>query len=180
AMATQLYHISEDGNIQEFLPRPSKSQWGFHSYVWAITDQRLHNYLLPRDCPRICLVKNEESLQYDWAFGPQDMEYTAKIFVPINWRERVESASLYRYSFTSEHFRCVDEIAGYYVSKEREVPAEVVPISSCPSALQQRGISIVYLSVDELRALEELVTKYLTQYSIIRWRNLEPVLEPAG
>ncbi|MEL6190645.1 MAG: DUF6886 family protein, partial [Bacteroidota bacterium] len=87
--------------------------------------------------------------------------------------------NLFRYSFASDHFNCVDETAGYYVSKEREVPAEVVPISNCPAALHQRGIGMVYLSVAALRSLEEQVTKHLTQYSIIRWRNLEPVLAEA-
>jgi hypothetical protein len=46
-----LFHVSEEGGISRFEPRPSKHT--DDPVVWAIDDERLRNYLLPRDCPRV-------------------------------------------------------------------------------------------------------------------------------
>ena len=49
----RLFHISEDGYIEKFIPRRSKEIWEYKNYVWAIEEEKIQNYLLPRDCPRI-------------------------------------------------------------------------------------------------------------------------------
>jgi hypothetical protein len=46
-----LFHVSEDAGIIRFEPRPS--EYTDDPVVWAIDDERLRNYLLPRDCPRV-------------------------------------------------------------------------------------------------------------------------------
>lgn len=45
-----LFHVSE-GEIGRFEPRPTASV--NEPVVWAVDGRRLHNYLLPRDCPRV-------------------------------------------------------------------------------------------------------------------------------
>src|ERR1700761_6216311 len=52
---SRLFHISEEPGIQLFEPRPSPSHFdGINGdVVFAIADDLLHNYLLPRDCPRV-------------------------------------------------------------------------------------------------------------------------------
>ena len=46
-----LFHVSEEFGIDRFEPRPSEYVSGF--VVWAIDTDRLRNYLLPRECPRV-------------------------------------------------------------------------------------------------------------------------------
>jgi hypothetical protein len=45
-----LFHISEEPGIELFEPRVSE---GRGPVVWAIDADRLRNYLLPRECPRV-------------------------------------------------------------------------------------------------------------------------------
>ena len=49
-MAERLYHVSETPDLTQFEPRVDARG---RNLVWAIGESRLHNYLLPRDCPRI-------------------------------------------------------------------------------------------------------------------------------
>ena len=51
----RLFHISEEGGIDQFDPRPSPSFFAEikGDVVFAISGKLLHNYLLPRDCPRV-------------------------------------------------------------------------------------------------------------------------------
>ena len=46
-----LYHVSEEPDIQEFVPR--RSEEAGDVVVWAIDEAHLRNYLVPRDCPRV-------------------------------------------------------------------------------------------------------------------------------
>src|SRR5262245_7545853 len=46
-----LFHISEEAGIERFEPRPSK--YTDEPVVWALDADRLRNYLVPRDCPRV-------------------------------------------------------------------------------------------------------------------------------
>ena len=54
-MKIRLYHISDKPGINRFDPRPaphpSARQKGL--MVWAVDFEHLHNYLLPRNCPRV-------------------------------------------------------------------------------------------------------------------------------
>ena len=52
-----LFHISAEPGIEVFEPRPS--QYTSEPVVWAITAERLHNYLVPRDCPRVTPARVE-------------------------------------------------------------------------------------------------------------------------
>lgn len=46
-----LFHVSEESGIERFEPRPSP--YTDEPVVWAIDADRLRNYLLPRECPRV-------------------------------------------------------------------------------------------------------------------------------
>ena len=45
------FHVSEAADIERFDPRPSALT--HEPVVWAIDEERLRNYLVPRDCPRV-------------------------------------------------------------------------------------------------------------------------------
>ena len=51
----RLFHVSEQANIGEFVPRcPARGDLDpAVALVWAIDEARLPNYLTPRDCPRV-------------------------------------------------------------------------------------------------------------------------------
>ncbi len=48
-----LHHVSENGVIETFVPRVSPSG-GTRPVVWAVDHAHLPNYLVPRECPRVC------------------------------------------------------------------------------------------------------------------------------
>ena len=63
----RLYHVSETAGLQDFEPRPDRAG---NATVWAITDARLHNYLLPRDCPRVTFFALPTTTDDDRAMLP--------------------------------------------------------------------------------------------------------------
>ena len=56
--AERLYHVSDQPGIPLFEPRPVRAghpRGDLPPVVWAVGERLLHNYLLPRDCPRVTL-----------------------------------------------------------------------------------------------------------------------------
>lgn len=69
---TTLYHVSEEPDIALFVPRPIHDD-ASEAVVWALEERLLHNYLLPRDCPRFtCYTKSDS--------GPDEI---ARIIGPL-------------------------------------------------------------------------------------------------
>jgi len=60
-----LFHISEDADIKIFNPRPSPSYFeGIRgNVVFAISEKLLHNYLFPRECPRVAFYAGDKTSQ---------------------------------------------------------------------------------------------------------------------
>ena len=168
----KLYHISENGNIDQFIPKISKEQWGFKKYVWAINEEKIHNYILHRECPRICLDWKERKIISDW-IDPK--EFRAYIFVSLDWLERIKSCTLFKYQFSPSNFTEIDSIAGYYVSSEVEIPIGVEEINDCLKTLNSLNIGIKFLDKPHLKQLREVVIQSATKFSIIKWANLEEV-----
>lgn len=63
----RLFHISEEPGIHIFEPRPPPSFFKEidGDVVFAINDRLLHNYLLPRDCPRVTYFATPETTEAD-------------------------------------------------------------------------------------------------------------------
>ncbi|MEM9824924.1 MAG: DUF6886 family protein, partial [Bacteroidota bacterium] len=131
----RLYHFSENGQITSFHPRPSKAQWDYTPYVWAIDVQHHKHYLLPRDCPRIC-VNNSSKAGNLLDLHPQIHQNTSGfIAVPARWEATIEKCILYQYEFSPANFHCIDPIAGYYVSEKTEIPTKISKIADCIAAI---------------------------------------------
>ena len=66
-----LYHFSEEPDITRFEPRLPTSASGAPAEptVWAIDEEHEHNYLLPRDCPRVTFYAAPTSTPGDVAQG---------------------------------------------------------------------------------------------------------------
>jgi len=105
--------------------------WGYQKYVWAIADNKVHNYLFPRACPRICIREKKVAILKDWIPNDCLKEKKAIIFVPKNWEEKISSSLLYQYEFDPISITLIDKIAGYYVSKVTQSPINLIKIDNC-------------------------------------------------
>ena len=165
---TMLYHVSEQRDIRRFDPRQNPAV--AEAVVWAIDQDHLRNYLLPRDCPRVTFYARPDSSAAD----VQRLLGTSRAVVAFEaaWLERVRAASLACYRLPAETFELHDASAGYYVSREPVVPAGVEIIDDCLAALANRGVEVRVLP--SLWELRDAVVASTMEFSIIRMRNAQP------
>jgi hypothetical protein len=160
-----LFHVSEESGIERFEPRPS--QYADEPVVWAIDADRLRNYLLPRECPRVTYYAGPETTASDMErfLGSSP----AVIAVESAWLQRLRSCRLYCYHLPRETFACVDECAGYFVSRRPVVPVQVEVIDDLLAALLGRGVELRF--VPNLWPLRDAVVSSTLRFSLIRMRN---------
>ena len=138
--------------------------------VFAITGDLLHNYLLPRDCPRVTYYANSATTVQDRDRFLTGSAATHVIAIETTWFHRVNTTILYSYEFPPETFHLLDETAGYYISYDSIIPIAVRRIDNIFDEL----LSCAHL---ELRILPELwslgnaVIASSLSYSLIRMRN---------
>ena len=171
----KLFHFSEDGSIQRFVPRPVTvasprppgQEWLNGPLVWAIDEAHQAMYLFPRDCPRVLAwpveTTNIEDRQY-W-FGRGDYRFIA--FIELSWLEHLVRARLYRYELPSQSFRSLHD-AGMWISSDVVEPAAVELMDDLPSRLRHEHV--------ELRAVPDFgclsgITDSSLHVSAIRMRN---------
>lgn len=169
-----LYHVSEVEGIAVFEPR--RAEVHDAALVWAIHERRLHNYLLPRDCPRVTYCAKDDTT-------PTDVEQflgasRAVVAVEHRWFDRMQSTRLFCYQLPAESFRVVDHGAGYYVSDLPVVPRGVQCIEHPMRSLFDRGVELRFLP--DLVAFSERVVASSLQYSLIRMRNAGSAVERAS
>jgi hypothetical protein len=135
--------------------------------VWAIDEGRLRNFLVPRDCPRVTYYAGLETT-------PADVERflgasPAVVAVGSAWWERLRTCRLYCYHLPAETFACIDEWAGYFVSRDLVVPSHVEVVTDPVAELLRRGAELRL--VPDLLALRHAVVASTLRYSIIRMKN---------
>lgn len=167
-----LFHVSEEPGIERFEPRPS--QYADGPVVWAVDADRLRNYLLPRDCPRVTYYAGRETTAADVErfLGSSP----AVIAVESAWLERLRSGRLYCYHLPPEPFACIDDCAGYFVSRRPVVPTRVEVVDDPLAALLGRGVELRL--VPNLWALCDAVVASTLRFSLIRMRNALPRQSP--
>jgi hypothetical protein len=163
-----LFHVSEEPGIGRFEPRPPEG--GGDAVVWAIDAQRLHNYLVPRECPRVTFYAGldtsaEDQLRF---LGTS----TAVVAIEDDWYERLRSCRLYCYRLPSETFECVDACAGYFVSRVPVSPIDAAVVDDPITELLRRGVELRILP--NLLGLRDAVVASTLQFSVIRMRNALP------
>jgi hypothetical protein len=163
-----LFHVSEEPGIGRFEPRPSPYAEG--PVVWAIDADRLRNYLLPRECPRVTYYAGPETTAADVErfLGSSP----AVVAVEGAWLERIRSCRLYCYLLPPETFACIDACAGYFVSRRPVVPTEVKVVEDLLAALLLRGVELRFLG--DLWPLRDAVVSSTLRFSLIRMRNAAP------
>jgi hypothetical protein len=168
-MRERVFHVSEEEGIEWFEPRwpPSEDSGVREKVVFGIGEGLLHHYLWPRDCPRVCFYAGEESDHAD----VERLMGRAKFVVAIEegWVERVRRAELFCYRLPEEMFECVDEGAGYYVSRVGVAPVEVRRVEDCLEEMERRGVEVRVL--ETLGGLRDEVVGSTLRYSMIRMRN---------
>lgn len=170
-MMLRLYHVSEELKIQEFMPRhvPSLDAGVSGDAVWAIDEDHLPNYLVPRDCPRVTFRVGPQTLEHDIAGFFDNTDARRMIVMEQAWFERFNSAILYCYEMPVAPFEPADASAGYYISRRAVVPLSVREIREPASEIMQRGYEIRF--VPDLWPICEGVAKSTLDYSNIRMRN---------
>jgi hypothetical protein len=166
------FHISEEGGIERFEPRPPET--GGEPVVWAVDAARLRNYLLPRDCPRVTFYAGRDTTGADAArfLGTS----TAIIAIEEAWLARLRSCRLFCYHMPPETFAYVDACAGYVVSRAPVVPTRAEVIDDPIAELTRRGATLRVLA--NLWPLRNAVVTSSLQFSIIRMRNAQPPAAP--
>lgn len=164
----KLFHISEEPDIKIFHPRLSQQFYESikGDVVFAISDNLLHNYLLPRNCPRVTYYKAVHTSEEDLNtfFGESTKGYI--INVEEVWKERIQKATLYKYEFEPDIFTLLDETAGYYVSSESEAAVNVTEITNVIAEIGKRNAELRFLS--ELKSIASEVVNSSLKFSIIR------------
>jgi len=170
----RLFHVSEEADIEVFEPRVPyrKDIDDSAGLVWAISEERLHNYLFPRDCPRISCYPVEQTDVNDIIriIGPSSAN--SIVAVESKWMPEILRKELYIYEFDVTNFELQDACAGYYVSKELEEPIAVTKIDNILEALLNRDIELRIMP--SLWGLRDEVVDSTLNYSCIRMGYATP------
>lgn len=154
-----------------FEPRPANAFDGRVSgeAVWAIDEEHLANYLVPRDCPRVTYVYGPETSEVDRLhfFGTSPTKRI--IAIEARWLERAMSTPIYLYEMPPETFECIDDHAGHCISRHTVVPIGVRKIANPLSEMLKHDVELRV--VKDLLGLHELVAKSTLSFSSTRLRN---------
>lgn len=171
----RLFHVSDRPDIAIFELRPSDSGHPLNlprPVVWAIAEPLLHNYLLPRDCPRVTFYARPDSDPIDVA---RLLGHTAArhvVAIESGWLAAAREASLFLYEFSRDSFEVVDPGAGYYASATAVTPLSVRRVDDLLGELTARDVELRL--TPSLWPLLDVVVASTLQFSCIRMRNAQP------
>jgi hypothetical protein len=176
-MNQRLWHVSDREDIPVFAPRPVPpgSDGVVGTAVWAISEVRLANYLLPRECPRVCFWRSEATSAEDRDQFLGNSSHA--VVVERDWLSQLSSASVWLYEMPPEPFAGSDENAGYYISRVEVSPYRKLQVVDLPAAITKHGAEL--RSTSELRALASRVASSTLSFSIIRLRNAQRTADAA-
>jgi len=168
----RLFHVSEEAGIARFDPRPppSTDSGVTGDCVWAVDEDHLVNYLLPRDCPRV-----------SYGRGPRTTEADAERFLMVArrvvafeaaWLERMETCALRVYEMPAETFDLALGDAGYWISRQAVIPLAERVWTDLIWALVEAGAEVRVLQ--DFWPLSDAVAASSLEFSIIRKRNALP------
>ncbi len=170
----RLFHVSDQAGIKRFEPRMSPSANDFSKddqVVWAIAESLLHNYLFPRDCPRVTFYAGDQTTQEDrerlWQTS------TAKHIVAIEscWVSKMLSETVYGYTLPGETFEKTDDVARYYISRKAVEPISMAVYDNLFLELSRRDVEVRILP--SLWSLRDAVVNSTVNFSLIRMRNAQ-------
>jgi len=164
----RLFHVSETPGLTQFEPRVDARG---RNLVWAIGESRLHNYLMPRDCPRVTYYATATTTSADRAAFFSATSVDSVIAIEKRWLPALQTTPLHVYEFAAAPFVIEDTIAAYYVCQYAVVPIAHYIVANPLLELLQRPIELRLLP--SLFALRDRVVASSLGFSIIRLRNAQ-------
>lgn len=140
--------------------------------VWAIDRAHLHNYLLPRDCPRVTFYATPTSDPADVDRLLAGVSARHVVAIEADWLPAVRAARLYQYALPPAGFELQDAGAGYYIARQPVEPLSVAPIDDLLAALVAHDVELRVMR--SLWRLYDAAVASSLQFSIIRMRNAQP------
>lgn len=155
----RLFHVSDLGPFEVMSPRAGP--------VWAIDEAHLVNYLLPRECPRVCWVPPAGA-------GHPLLGSPARRVVAVEhcWVPRLTGAGLSVHELDPAGFTLRDANAGYWVCTADVRVRAVRRVDDCFAALAARGAELRLTA--SLHPYVAAVLAAATEFSSIRMRNASP------
>ncbi len=169
----KLFHVSEEPNITEFIPRiPTRDDLDkSKGLVWAINENCLPNFFTPRKCPRVTFHSSNKTTKDDIArFFSSSFHHC--LAIEHGWYENMKNTTLYLYEFDSKNFYLQDDVAGYYVSEHTEIPISKIQINDLFGELFKNDIEVRL--INNLWFLADEVKKSTLNYSICDMANAKP------
>ena len=170
-MVERIYHVSETAGIARFEPRADAEG---RLRVWAIGESRLHNYLLPRDCPRVTYYANDTTSIDDRRAFFTVSDTQSVVAIERSWLPTLLNVQLHIYEFAALDFVLEDAIAAYYVSTRSVAPISYRVVAHPLTELCARDVELRVLS--SLWPLRDAVVASSLGFSIIRMRNAPATL----
>lgn len=171
----KLYHVSDIAGIEVFEPRQATldEAQGEH-LVWAVGERLLHNFLVPRDCPRVTFYVGPNTTEADATALMGDTLATHVVTIETGWLERMRQETLYLYEMPPDTFELFLDDNGpeHYVSREAVVPTSVTLVDDLLAALTERDVE--FRVTPSLWPLRDRVTASTIQFSCYRMRNAKP------
>lgn len=170
----RLYHVSEESDIQVFHPRlPKRKDLDpAIGLVWAIDEDHLPNFLTPRDCPRVTYRISKHTSTEDQRRFFSSSTHKHAVVIESRWYPRMKNTVLYLYEFDPSGFELQDEIAGYYVSRQSQMPIRKHEVHDLIGSLCQANVE--FRMVDQLWDLASAVQSSTLHYSLCRMANAQP------
>lgn len=164
----RLFHVSEESNIIEFIPRtPTRDDLDKSiKLVWAIDERRLPNFLTPRNCPRVAYYAGENTAASDRDKFFSSSTISHAVIIENQWFEKMKNTTLYLYEFDEKDFVLQDSIAGYYVAETPQTPKAKYELTDLFSELIKINVEI--RMVDNLWDIAEKIEKSTLNWSFCK------------
>lgn len=163
-----VYHFSEDGTIEHFVPRPAPSDPAQPAGVRAVGADHAPLYWFPRHCPRVSVWASTRAHRevLRERFGTDAVRICA---VESAWLDRIRACELYRYEFDMASFRPEDQ-PGHFVAIDPVEPIARVRLDDLLGMHAAAGVEL-RLAPKLVHLVDQILAAGLP-YHIVRLRDI--------
>lgn len=164
----RLFHVSDQGPFTTMNPRPSPAGTPYEGreWVWAVDETHLPNYLLPRDCPRVCWAT--PNAEHALLSSPA----ARVIAIEHHWAPQLLHAGLNVHQLEPQGFTLLDATAGYWINEQPAPVQDIRRVENCFTTLAEHDIELRLTPT--LWPYLDAVTATSAEFSGIRMRNAHP------